>query len=283
MLVTAYAKINLGLRIIRKRSDGYHDLETIFHLIDWHDEIVIRPSDESVSLAADDSGLPLDESNLCLKAALRLRTHTGTTRGAHLHLTKRIPVGSGLGGGSSDAAAVLRGLSRFWGLNLEQRDLMSIGASLGADVPFFLSAGSAFAQERGDRLHPLKIDVPYWILVVVPPIQVSTSWAYQQVHPAGENRAVPRNIIDADHLTADAIMPFLVNDFEPPVFRAHPAIEAVKRTMIEAGARAAQMSGSGSAVFGLFSDEGQASGAARMFGSEYRYTITKPNFSPPRE
>lgn len=280
MQIHAYAKINLGLRVIRKRSDGYHDLETIFHSIDWHDEVAIQTGGQSVTLSSDDPRIPTDESNLCLKAALQLRSYTHTSHGAQLHLAKHIPAGSGLGGGSSDAAAVLRGLTALWNLNLGYSDLMKIAASIGADVPFFVTGGSAIATERGDRITPLTLEVPYWILVVVPPVHISTAWAYQQIRTDPNKTPSLLPFATADSLHIDTLIPHLVNDFEPVVFKEHPVIAAVKHTLIEGDAIAAQMSGSGSAVFGLFADEESVARAARRFGPEYKVSITSPHFNP---
>jgi len=253
----APAKINLGLHVLRQRPDGYHDIETVFHRIDWADTITAAPA-AALSLTCSDPSLPTDENNLCLQAAERLAAAYDVTTGAELHLEKRVPYGAGLGSGSSDAAATLRLLARLWDLDPSPSALQEIGRTIGADVPFFLQeAPAAYATERGDTLSPLSKDgtpyrLPFPLLVAVPRVKVSTPWAYTQVSPAESSRPDLRQVVRSNDLARwrDA----LTNDFEAVVADANPAVDAVRQILRDTNAAYVSLSGSGSAVYGLFKD-----------------------------
>ena len=262
----ALAKLNLGLHVLRKRPDGYHDLETVFLRILWADVLTVRPS-RHVGLTCSDSTLTTDETNLVMKAALRLAEAYDVEQGAALHLDKRLPHGAGLGGGSSDAAATLRLLADFWKLDTPEETLRALALALGSDVPFFLGPDAAYATGRGEILTPLHdpatgalYQLPYALVVVVPPVRVSTAEAYARVRPHATDRPDLRALVLSDDLARWRAA--LVNDFEKPVFEVLPAIRAVKEDLLEAGAGYAAMSGSGSAVFGVFEDEDKATAAA---------------------
>ena len=169
LTLSAPAKINLGLHVLRKRTDGYHDIETVLHRIAWADTLTLRPSDR-LEMTCSDPALPTDTDNLCLQAAHRLADRLGTSQGASIHLEKRVPYGAGLGGGSSDAATTLKGLQQLWEVDVPQEMLHEVAASVGSDVPFFLmETPAAYATGRGDRLTPLRdeeddaLRVPYKI------------------------------------------------------------------------------------------------------------------------
>ena len=181
MILKAYAKINLGLRVLRKREDGFHDIETIFHRVNLFDELTVEPSDSAISISCDNQTLPVDENNLCWKAIELLRTEIGTSQGASVHLKKNIPIGSGLGGGSSDAAAVLTALPSLWKIPVDASTLAGIALNIGSDVPFFLHNRSAYAEGRGELLRFVKFTLPHSVLVVTPSIHVSTAWAYEEL------------------------------------------------------------------------------------------------------
>ena len=278
---SCYAKINLGLRIIGKRDDGFHDIETVFHRIQLADSITFAPA-ERISLVTDNPSIPGDERNICYAAASMLHRHIGPSGGARITLAKLIPVGAGLGGGSSDAAIVLRRLPGFWGVRIEEKILHSIALELGSDVPFFLGDRSAFARGRGELLEYFDLDIPYAILLVHPGIHVSTSWAYAQVTPTKRNERsdlleiLRRGIDDPRHLRD-----CLKNDFEPVVFSTYPGVLAVRDDMNRLGAVYAAMSGSGSSIFGLFPDTDEARHAGEHFrGKGYFVSITPPHFRP---
>ena len=267
----APAKINLGLHVLRKRPDGYHEVETVLHRIDWADTITAQPAD-SLSMTCSDPALPTDRDNLCLQAADRLAKAVDVGTGAALHLEKRVPYGAGLGGGSSDAAATLRVLSRLWDVTPDRATLHKIGRSIGADVPFFLTeAPAAYATGRGDSLTVLHANttpyrLPYPVLVVVPRVQIATPQAYARVTPNDTNRPqLPALVGEGDLSDWRAA---LVNDFDPVVTEAHEEIAAARAWLWEEGADYVSLSGSGGAVYGIFetlrrAEEVQARGADR--------------------
>ena len=259
----ASAKINLGLHVLRKRGDGFHDVETVLVPIGWSDEVTVESS-RSLTFTCDDASLN-NTDNLCLQAAHLLRDRTGKRKGARIHLSKRLPYGAGLGGGSSDAAAVLRLLDQLWNLEMEDDALAAIAAELGSDVPFFLLRSTAYATGRGVDLTPIEQDgtpliIPYDIVVALPNVRVSTADAYWQVVPNDVDR--PDLVALVRSLDLDRWKEEMVNDFEATVLGAIPEIAALKKSMYEAGAGYAAMSGSGSAVFGVFTDSSAALAAS---------------------
>jgi len=280
MVITAYAKINLGLRVLGKREDGFHDIETIFHRIDLHDELNIDATDSIISVSADTAALPADERNLCWKAVELLRTETGTPRGAAIRLRKNIPIGAGLGGGSSDAAAVLTALPKVWNLSVDASTLAAVALNVGSDVPYFLHNKSAYAESRGERLKFVTIPLPFFIVVVTPDIHISTSWAYGELSKQRRDTSQRSKLYDGATCTVATLPDLMKNDFEAIVFEAHPEIAEIKRELLSHGATHALMSGSGSSVFGLFSAENDARRAADYFKSKYFVSMTAPNFIP---
>lgn len=262
----APAKINLGLHVLRKRSDGFHDLETVFLRLAWADEITYRPA-PGITLTCSDAALTTDESNLVMKAARLLTDETGVETGAALHLDKHLPYGAGLGGGSSDAAATLRLLADAWDLDVSETTLHRLALALGSDVPFFLGPDAAYATGRGEILTPLldpttgeDYTCPFPLVVVMPDVHVSTAEAYRGVQPNDANRPDLCAVVTSNDL--ERWERELVNDFEPSVFAAHPSVGALKQSLLDAGAGYVSMSGSGSAVFGVFDDKAKATAAA---------------------
>ncbi len=263
---TAPAKLNFGLHVLRKRADGYHDLETVFLRIPWSDAITAYPA-ETLTLECTDPALPTGPDNLCLKAALRLREAAGAAHGARLLLEKRLPWGSGLGGGSSDAACTLLLLRDMWLVRLSDVALHALAAGIGSDAPFFLRPGAAYAAGRGEVLSPLAdphtgepYTCPYPLVVIVPPVRVATAEAYRLVTPKAEGRPDLRAVVQSNDL--ERWRRELVNDFEGPILTAYPAVRAARAMLLEGGAQYAALSGSGSAVYGVFEDEAAALGVA---------------------
>ncbi|HEY6193029.1 MAG TPA: 4-(cytidine 5'-diphospho)-2-C-methyl-D-erythritol kinase [Bacteroidota bacterium] len=283
----AYAKINLGLRILGERDDGYHDLETVFHRIDLFDELELEPSD-GISMQCVPEGLPTDERNLCVRAALLLRECLRGEDGVKILLRKNIPAGAGLGGGSSDAAATLLGLVRLWRADIPFRQILGLALKLGSDVPYFLREGSACATGRGEILEYIHLEVPYWIVVVYPGIPVSTAWAYKHLKsasvPAAPAGVVPRaslgDAVRRDMHELRNLNGHLKNDFEPLVFGAHERVERARRALHEAGAGAVHLSGSGSALYGLFTGEEEARAAAAILERDSFVSVTPAHFEP---
>ncbi|MGA9406024.1 MAG: 4-(cytidine 5'-diphospho)-2-C-methyl-D-erythritol kinase [Bacteroidota bacterium] len=280
MIHKAYAKINLGLRVLRKREDGFHDIETIFHRINVFDELALEPSDAVISISCDNQRIPTDENNLCWKAVELLRSEIGTTRGASVHIKKKIPIGAGLGGGSSDAATVLIALPSLWNISIDAATLADIALNIGSDVPFFLHNKSAYAVGRGERLSFVKLSLPYFVLVVTPGIHISTAWAYGELSKHRAPSAERNTLYDGATCTVAGISSLMENDFEAVVFRAHPEIARLKQELLSHGAAFALLSGSGSSVFGLFKDETNARQAEKFFRPRYFVSLTPPNFMP---
>ncbi len=277
----AYAKINLGLLILDRRPDGYHSIETVFHKIDLSDEIGFDPAPE-ITLTTNDPQLPTDERNICVRAARLLRRKLGIQEGVRITLQKMIPTGSGLGGGSSDAAAVLRWLPEFWGRAAKESTLQQLALLLGADVPYFLGHGSALAKGRGELLKFFPLDIPFTILVCYPNIHISTSWAYGALpHRRVAPRVDLQGILRIGITEPIRLVNGLRNDFEPVIFKHHPEIMRVKEAMMRGGAEYASLSGSGSAVYGLFADASYAHEVSAYFtGKGYHTFLTRPHFMP---
>ncbi len=272
----AYAKINLGLRVLRKREDGYHDIETIFHRIDLFDEVILTPAPD-LSFECDAADLGPVDTNLAFQAARLLKATYSVRVGAHIFLKKRIPAGAGLGGGSSDAAATLLGLTSMWNLRLSPEQLLPLAVQLGSDVPYFLREGSAFGTGRGEILEYFPLVVPYWILLVIPNIVISTAWAYAQSGIIQKDSTARSRATILRQLNDPAKWQNLFqNDFESVAFKAFPELAEIKRSLIEGGALFAQMSGSGSTVYGLYSDEEMARKAGDSFSEKYRVEVIEP-------
>lgn len=281
MTTRAYAKINLGLRILGRRPDGYHDLETVFHHINLFDELEFRLHENAVVVSTTLNELPTDNSNLCVKAAHLLRDLTGTRDGVEIMLRKNIPLGAGLGGGSADAAATLKGLVSLWNIDVSMSELHSLALSLGSDVPFFLIGGTAYATGRGELLEPFALNLPYWIIVVTPPVHVSTAWAYKNLNRKEHNERTDLRRVLTEHIHVPGVLAReLANDFEESVFQAHPEIKEVRDRMLELGADCAFMSGSGASVYALTKSEATAKRLLDELSPVGRISSSPPFFSP---
>ena len=262
--VRAFAKINLTLRVVGVRADGYHELLTTFQSLALHDTLTFTVARGPFQITCDDPGCPVDRTNLVWLAAgeiWRAAGRRGEPSGVRARIEKRIPLAAGLGGGSSDAAASLRALPLLWGVELGDDRLRRVAAGLGADVPYFLRGGTALGVERGDLLFPL-IDWPAtWVVLLLPDFGVSTSDAYRWFD---RQRA---------GVTAKTLRG---NDLEAPVVARHPEIGELVEALRDSGASYGAMSGSGSAVFGLFGDrESAESAAGRLKDSTRRAFVTR--------
>ncbi|MGE3511331.1 MAG: 4-(cytidine 5'-diphospho)-2-C-methyl-D-erythritol kinase [Vicinamibacterales bacterium] len=254
--VRAFAKINLTLRVLGRRPDGYHELRTVFQTLTLHDLLLFEATTGTLRIRCDHSECPTDRRNLVWKAAellWRVGGRRGVPRGLQVTIRKCIPMQAGLGGGSSDAAAALRALAPLWAPRLGADDLSRLAASLGADVPFFLLGGTALGLERGDRLFPLLPFTRSWVVLAQPDCRVSTADAYRwlDAEPVRRRR------------TSGGLYGEGRNDLEGPVAARYPAITRVVRALKDAGACGAAMSGSGSVCFGLFPSRRAAVDAAR--------------------
>ena len=265
LTVRAHAKVNLDLRVLGVRADGYHELRTVFQAIALHDTLVCTEKPGPFTLKCRTAGVPLDASNLVWKAAAALWIalgRGGEIRDAVIQIDKKIPLESGLGGGSADAAAALMALGRLWG-GAPITLLREVGATIGADVPFFLSGGTALGLGRGEEIYPLVDLPPHYVVIVRPPFGVSTAEAYgwydeDRSEGVRENREFQQLPVPWPSRAAQ-----MINDLEPPVIRRHQEISGLKLHLREAGASAAAMSGSGSAVFGLFRSRAVAERAVK--------------------
>ena len=256
LTLSAHAKINLDLRVLGVRPDGYHDLRTVFQSLALHDTLTFTPRKGPFALECDDPALPTDRRNLIWKAASLLWRTMGSRRGESprdmtVTLRKRVPAQAGLGSGSSDAAIALLGCAHVWGLEVDPPTLNRLAATIGADVPFFLVGGTALGLGRGDDIYPL-VDLPRTDVVIIrPKFGVATVEAYgwYDHEPKRPVREAGRRSLPAEWPEWAAS---LRNDLEPAVTRHHPTIARIKHALLDAGAVFAAMSGSGSAVFGLF-------------------------------
>lgn len=273
----AFAKINLGLRVLGRRPDGYHEILTVFQTITLHDRLTFgRLPDGSFELLCTAPDVPADESNLVRRAADALRARFGVARGARVELEKTIPAGGGLGGGSADAAVALVGLARLWGLDAGGRELAEIGARLGADVPFFLTGGTALGEGTGTDITPLADAPERHLLVVTPDVKVSTAEAYKALNARALTKAdgaVNLSVSRTESRIRGSLRGELRNDFEAAVFPMHPEIGRVRAALAGVGARPALLSGSGSSVFGVFESEGDAERARGALRGEPGWRI----------
>lgn len=268
--ITIYsrAKINLGLNITRKREDGFHDLETLFYPIQLCDFIVFEKSDSS-EFQTDSPVLNTSpEDNLIIRAKRKIEQTAGKEIHVKIRLEKNIPMGAGLGGGSSNAAMTLLSLNELFELKIPDTVLHLLAAELGSDVPFFLNPRPAFGFGRGTELTRADVSIQRHLVLVYPHIHVSTAFAYKNVRPL-----LPRhplmNFSSASEVRFDEMKAFLKNDFEGPIFSAFPEIASIKQNLLEGGAELALMSGSGSSVFGFFKNADTAQAAAQSFSKRY--------------
>lgn len=278
----AYAKINLGLHILRKRADGYHDIETVFHRFDLFDTVTVEQSTfKGIAIRCNHPEIPADESNLCHKAAKLFYSEIDHRPELSISIDKNIPVGAGLGGGSSDAAAVLLACNMLHGYPLSDNALGFIASQIGSDVPYFLHPGSAYATGKGEILDYFRLELPYWIVLVYPGIHIDTKWAYQSSTPNRSAKQLKiKSLLQDNLLQPRTWVNTLRNDFESLVFQEYPVIMRVKEALLKAGADFALLSGSGSSVFGLYQDEMYAREIADSLSNMYNVWLTPPFFIP---
>ena len=273
----APAKINLGLRVLGKRPDGYHNLLSLMVPVSLYDELRLELGSRGVELRCPNSDLPTDAQNLVYCAAQLVLDACQRDEGVRIELKKHIPVGAGLGGGSSDAATTLLAVNQLLGSPLAVPDLHPLAVKLGADVPFFLLGQWAMAEGIGDRLTPINNVPTFWTVLMHPHFQVSTRWAYENLTlttspngskfnilgdtSAGEMTTSHQRLLDRRQLTLEDMLPLLANDFEPLVFGHHPQLHDLRKTLLAAGARAVAMTGSGPTLVGLFHSEKEARAA----------------------
>lgn len=258
MYEKAPAKINLMLDVLHKRADGFHEVEMIMTMVDLADRLELSElKRDSIIISSQAGYIPLDEKNLAFQAARLIKDRYNVRSGVHIHLDKRIPVAAGLAGGSSDAAATLRGLNRLWRLGIPAQELQELGAELGSDVPFCVTGGTALATGRGERLTQIASPPQCWVVLAKPPINVSTAEVYGRVranniavHPSALRM---QQAIEAGDFAA--VCAGLGNVLEDVTLKLHPEVQQLKEAMIKLGADGVLMSGSGPTVFGLVSKQ----------------------------
>jgi 4-diphosphocytidyl-2-C-methyl-D-erythritol kinase len=270
MLLRAFAKINLDLRVLGRRDDGYHELRTVFQAIDWYDEILIEPAKRFEFSAP---GTPEDETNLVVRAVRAYEWLAGITANVTIQVKKNVPVGRGLGGGSADAAVTFIGLQRMYKRALAFEQIPQILSTLGSDVPFFTLGGRASGVGRGDEVYKLEDSTDYWLLVVDPGVSIRTAEAYSWLTLPDKSNNIEGlctstgSVCDTDVWT---------NDFEVPVFQRYPQMAGIKDELLQSGAYRAALSGSGSAIFGQFQMVSEAARASSSLGNRFRVKVTKP-------
>ncbi len=275
----SWAKVNLGLRVLRKRPDGFHDIQTVLQTIDLHDRVRISTSrDLRIRVRCRHPEAPSGTENLAYVAARLLQQELRVNRGCSIEIAKQIPPGAGLGGGSSNAATVLMGLNRLWKLHLPRERLLELAAGVGSDVPFFLYGGTVLAEGRGERLTPLKLVPDFWLTLVKPDFSIATRWAYGQVKNTLTSNPLYVKLNSLKEISSiDHVLSFLDNDLETAVEATYPSIGEIKEELLSKGAMGAAMSGSGSAVFGLVtSQEAAVQLAKEVKCAQWQVFVVRP-------
>lgn len=266
LALPSYAKINLGLHVVAKRPDGYHAIETIFQELEFHDMLYFRKHAGTLAIESSNPELPLGESNLVYKAIRLLQQHCKCPTQVRVYIEKNIPLGAGLGGGSSNAAKTLAGMNQLFRLGLSVDELAELGAQLGSDVSFFQYGGTALGSGRGEQIRSLPDFPQFWFLLINPGIHVSSAWAYKNINLKLTNSKgliSLSTLFEAGHVTESSFRA-LANDLEAPVMEKYPIIRSIKTQLCENGAEWAMMSGSGSTVFGIFHKKEFAENALRQ-------------------
>ena len=274
LLLKSFSKINIGLKIFNRRADGYHNIHTIFQELDFHDTIILKKRNSGCSFISNVDWLSNDESNLCVKAWQCLVERFGIA-GINIELQKNIPPGSGLGGGSSNAACVLKGLTKLYNLDISLNELLKIGSLIGADVPFFIKGGCQIGSGIGDQLVKVGHSIKNTFLLVMPDIHISTKITFKKFKKFLDYNKEKVNF--ADFIEKDKFLfKFFENDFETIIVPAYPEIGQIKKKLLSYGAVFSSLSGTGSTVYGVFDDEAKAISAESLFKVHYKTCIAHP-------
>ena len=276
--LNSYAKVNIGLKLLQKRIDGYHDISTVFQEIDLYDEITIsKSSDSALEFSSNVDWLKNDQQNLCV-TAYNLIKNLYNIGGVDINLVKNISKGSGLGSGSSNAATVMKGLRQIFNLKIADTELEKISVEIGADVPFFIRGATQIGEGIGEKLSDVKCTIGGSFLIITPDISIDTKWAYSQIKNVLDKAASPTKFSDSfcgKTISLDTLK-FFENDFESVVFPTYPEIGAIKSELIALGAKFASLSGSGSTVFGIFDDNAKVNKAFSHFSPMHKTHIAHP-------
>ena len=274
ILLKSFSKVNIGLKIFNKREDGYHNIHTVFQEIDFHDNIILKKRNSGCYFTSNVDWLSSDKSNLCVKAWQCLVDRFDIA-GIEIKLQKNIPPGSGLGGGSSNAASVLKGLLKLYNLNISLNDLLRIGSSIGADVPFFIKGGCQIGSGIGDQLIKVENSIKKTFILVMPEIHISTKTTFEKFKnflDYNQEKVNFANFIEKDKF----LFKFFENDFETIIVPAYPEIGQIKKKLLNQGAVFSSLSGTGSTVYGVFDDEAEAISAESLFKVNYKTCIAHP-------
>ncbi len=261
------AKINVGLNVIRKRDDGFHDIETIFYPINIFDELTFEKAD-SFHFTSNNKDLESDSNNLIIKAKILLEQFSGKIINVKISLNKNIPIGAGLGGGSSNCASTLLSLNELYNLNIDENKLRKIALQLGSDVPFFINPKPSIASSRGEILNEINFKINFPILIVNPGIHVSTKWAFENLKVKQPEFRLTE-MISEKTFSFETMKDKISNDFEKIVFNKYPEIADIKSKMYKLGALFSLMTGTGSTVFGIFKTIKDAQNAKNNFNKYY--------------
>lgn len=271
--IDSYGKINLALDVLHKREDGYHEIRSIMQQISLSDSLEFKEQHTGVSIQCDNGNVPLNEDNLIYKAWDKMSKIVGTKAGISVRINKNIPVAAGLAGGSGNGSATLLALNHIWGLKLELRELMEIGRTIGADIPFCLLGGTALAEGIGEKLTPIEPFNNKSILLINPGIEISSGYVYSLLRLKEERLPIDDLI---NHIKADDIIKVgatLGNVMEDAILPKYPVIDEIKSRMVELGSLGSLMSGSGSSVFGIFEDPDRCEFAKNKLIGDYPYVF----------
>lgn len=272
--IDSYSKINLTLNILGKRRDGYHNIETIMQSINLNDRVFVREEKEGINIKCNHPQVPIDTQSLAYRSAEKILNRYRITKGVKIEIDKKIPLASGMAGGSANSASILVGINRLFSLNLSNEDLRVIGEELGMDVPFCIQNGIALAYHRGEKVTPLSpVNPPLWIVIINPGFEIPTKWAYNNLDLSLIKREKNNTKAMLEALKkggARGIAKNLFNSFEELIIKKYPEIGKIKDRLIEEGTLGALMSGSGSTVFGIAQNKEQALKIYKKLKSEYK-------------
>ena len=277
VIINSNAKVNIGLKILKERDDGYHNIVTVFQEINLFDIISISKKSKGCDFNSNATWLINDKTNLCVIAYEAMKNKFDID-GVVIDLTKNIPKGSGLGGGSSNAACIMKGIRELYSLNISDKELEEIASQIGADVPFFIRGSIQLGEGIGDRLTPLKINISGKYLIIIPDTEIDTSWAYSKFKNDLDSSILPINFASLSNEKTISLdkLKFFENDFESIVVPTYPEIGKIKEALHALGAGFASLSGSGSTVFGIFNDDVSLDKALSYFSPKYKTFIANP-------
>ena len=278
LICPSYSKVNIGLKVLSQRDDGFHNIYTIFQELNFGDSIDIEKRDHGFKIIANVDWIPTNKSNICYKAYTEIKKEFSEVKGIHIKIDKKIPIGSGLGGGSANAAALLKGIKNIYKLEVTESKLEEIGGEVGADVPFFIRGKTQLGEGIGDKLTQLPKAIIGTYLLVIPKISIRTEWAYSVIKNRLNNQNKNAKFSSFSNEDYSSLQIF-ENDFEQIVIPAYPEIGAIKSKLLNLGARFASLSGSGSTVYGVYDDEASAKEAELLFHTSHQTILANPTNS----